>query len=123
STPGRGSSFRLILPQSEQRVTKPAPARKETEQPAEAGHETILLVDDEIEILTLNNMILSGKGYTVLCSNNGDEALRVLEKGAQVDLLFTDIVMPGRLNGFELAEAALKLRPQLKVLFTTGYAK
>lgn len=49
--------------------------------------------------------------------------MRVIEDGAGIDLLFTDIVMPGRLNGFELADEALKLRPRLKVLFTTGYAK
>ncbi len=123
SKPGAGSTFRLLLPKSEQRAAAPAPTPVVTEQPAAAGYETILLVEDEVDILNLNNAILSGKGYRVLCSNNGDEAMLVLENGAPIDLLFTDIVMPGRLNGFELAEEAIKLRPRLKVLFTTGYAK
>ncbi len=124
STPGAGSRFRILLPKSEQRPAPPAPAVTVKEKAPEAGHETILLVDDEIEILNLNTTILSKEGYKVLCSNNGDEAIHVLEKnGADIDLLFTDIVMPGRLNGFELAEEALKLRPRLKVLFTTGYAR
>jgi PAS domain S-box-containing protein len=123
STPGIGSSFRLLLPKSEQRVKAPLPSPTPAELPAAAGHETILLVDDELEILNLNNAILSGKGYKVLCSNSGDEAIKVIEQGTQIDLLFTDVVMPGRLNGFELAEAALKLQPRLKVLFTTGYAR
>ncbi len=123
STPGVGSSFRLLLPQSGQRTPTPAPSATVAEHPAAAGHETILLVDDEVDILNLNNAILSGKGYKVLCSHNGDDAMRVIENGVTIDLLFTDIVMPGRLNGFELAEEALKLRPRLKVLFTTGYAK
>jgi signal transduction histidine kinase/CheY-like chemotaxis protein len=124
STPGAGSRFRILLPKSEQRAVPPAPAVNVKEKAPEAGHETILLVDDEIEILNLNNTILSNKGYKVLCSNNGDEAIQVIEKnGANIDLLFTDVVMPGRLNGFELAEEALKLRPRLKVLFTTGYAR
>lgn len=124
STPGFGTSFRLILPQSGQKVAAPAPVTARNEQGvASAGRETILLVDDEVEILNLNNTILASKGYHVLCSQSGDEALRVIENGAQVDLLFTDVVMPGRLNGFELAEEALKLRPGLKVLFSTGYAK
>ena len=124
STPGFGSTFRLILPRSEQRLAAPAAADSANEEGAGGvGHETILLVDDEVEILNLNNTVLSGQGYKVLCSNSGDEAMRVLEQDLAIDLLFTDVVMPGRLNGFELAEEALKLRPQLKVLFTTGYAK
>jgi len=123
STPGAGSRFRILLPKSEQRATAPTPNTAKEQAPG-AGHETILLVDDEIEILNLNNTILSNQGYTVLCSNNGDEAMQVLEKNsADIDLLFTDVVMPGRFNGFELAEEALKLQPRLKVLFTTGYAR
>lgn len=123
STPGVGSRFRILLPKSEQGLVATSLAVNETGKVQEAGHETILLVDDEIEILNLNNTILSNKGYKVLCSNNADEAIKVLEEGGNIDLLFTDIVMPGRFNGFELAEKALTLRPRLKVLFTTGYAR
>ncbi|MEY4640239.1 MAG: hypothetical protein RLZZ227_233 [Pseudomonadota bacterium] len=123
SKPGIGSCFRMLLPQSAQAAAAQAPTPATKEQPPLAGHEKILLVDDEVDILTMNNTILSSKGYTVLCSNNGEEAMGVLEQEANIDLLFTDVVMPGRFNGFELAEEAIKLRPYLKVLFTTGYAR
>jgi CheY-like chemotaxis protein len=60
-------------------------------------------------------------GYTTLSANNGGEALAVLDSGAPVDLLFTDVIMPGAMNGRDLATEAQKRRPGLRVLFTSGY--
>jgi CheY-like chemotaxis protein len=62
-------------------------------------------------------------GYRVLAAGNGAQALEVLRRGEPVDLLFTDVVMPGGLTGRELAEEAAKMRPGLKVLYTSGYAE
>ncbi|MBI3710686.1 MAG: response regulator [Proteobacteria bacterium] len=62
-------------------------------------------------------------GYAVIVAANGAEALAQLEKAAQVDLLFTDMVLPGGMNGRQLVEQARKLRPMLKVLFTSGYTE
>lgn len=125
STPGAGTRFTLYLPKSAQQVLQPgivAAAAPPEKQPA--GHEeTILLVDDEADIIKITRINLEHLGYRVLSAQSGDEALAILRLHEEIDLLFTDIVMPGSLNGYELAQAALALRPQLKVLFTTGYAK
>jgi len=62
-------------------------------------------------------------GYTILATGNGAEALNLIEQGADFDLLFTDVMMPGGMNGRQLAAEALKRRPSLKVLFTSGYTE
>lgn len=66
---------------------------------------------------------LKSLGYTTLATSNGAEALRMIERGAAFDLLFTDVIMPGGMNGRQLAEEALLRRPSLKVLFTSGYTE
>jgi PAS domain S-box-containing protein len=125
STPGAGTRFTIYLPKSGQATSRtgieapPSPSQA----PAARHDETILLVDDEADILKITRTNLENLGYRILIAQNGDEALAVLQRHQEIDLLFTDIVMPGSLNGFELAEAALALRPDLKLLFTTGYAK
>jgi CheY-like chemotaxis protein len=67
--------------------------------------------------------MLETLGYKVLAAGMGSEALAILERGETVDLLFTDLLMPGGMNGRELAERALAIRPSLKVLFTSGHAE
>jgi CheY-like chemotaxis protein len=86
------------------------------------GQRTILVVDDDEDVLTLARTYLEGQGYHVLHAPNGAEGLRIL-KDAQVDLLFTDIVMPGNMDGFELAEQARQACPGLRVLYTSGFLK
>ena len=82
----------------------------------------ILLVDDDGFLLTLTAELLSGLGYQVRTARNGGEALAVLDHGHAVDLLVTDVQMPG-LHGFELARRAQALRPTFAVLYCTGHAE
>jgi CheY-like chemotaxis protein len=83
---------------------------------------TILLVDDDVFLLTLTAELLSGLGCEVTPARNGGEALAVLDHGHTVDVLVTDVQMPG-LHGFELARNAQALRPKLAVLYCTGRAE
>jgi CheY-like chemotaxis protein len=82
---------------------------------------TILVVDDDPDILEYASGVLRECGYTVLGAADGAAALRLLDRRDRVDLLFTDVVMPG-IDGFEVARRALLQMPGLKVLFTSGYA-
>ena len=81
----------------------------------------ILVVDDDVTLLDWAVDHLTELGYTVVAAANGDQALEMLERDKRIDLLLTDVVMPGMLAGRELAERARALRPDIKVLFTSGY--
>ena len=83
--------------------------------------ETILVVDDDEQVRAVSVGQLERLGYNVLQAANGPEALQVLDANSSVDMLFTDVVMPGGMNGGALAREARRLRPELKVLFTSGY--
>ncbi|HTQ98820.1 MAG TPA: ATP-binding protein [Candidatus Acidoferrum sp.] len=117
SQPGVGTSVDLYLPVSnEQVVTTP----EATEQPR-GGRETILVVDDDENVRNAAQALLSSRlGYEVLAVSNGETALSALKHHKQINLMFTDVMMPG-LNGHELAEQARQLRPDLKILLTSGY--
>lgn len=125
SKPGNGTTFTILLPKSahESSTVTESTELKPQKKLTARNNETILLVDDEADILKITRTNLENLGYRVLTANNGDEALEVVQGSENIDLLFTDIVMPGKLNGYELAEAAIVVRPALKLLFTTGYAK
>lgn len=122
STPGAGTCVSLLLPRAVQPVTSPQPV----ESPAD-GHrevtETILVVDDEKELLDLAKRYLGTQGYTVLTASSAAEALCQLEQHPAVDLLFTDILMPGGMDGYELGREAISRYPSLKLLFTSGFTK
>jgi len=119
SEQGRGTVVRLYLPRSEiQASVKPASA------PAIAaigGQETILVVEDDPLVQGYVIAQLGGLGYKTLIASEAEAALALVDQGAEFDLLFTDVVMPGGMNGRELAEAVLKRRPGMKVLYTSGY--
>jgi CheY-like chemotaxis protein len=82
----------------------------------------VLIVEDDPFVRSYAVMSLHSLGYRVTAAVDGNDALQQLGTDMQVDLLFTDIVMPGGINGWELADLARKARPQLRVLLTSGYA-
>jgi len=90
--------------------------------PAAAGG-TILLVEDDAEVQNFAAEVLREAGYQVRTASNGMDALRALESGATFDMLFTDVVLPGGMNGRQLADEARRRRPDLKVLYATGYTR
>src|ERR1044072_1031910 len=85
---------------------------------------TILVVEDDRDVREVARAVLEGAGYRVLEAVNGDNAYQLLlaHRDMQIDLLFTDVVMPGRLDGIDLAHAARALRPHLHLLYATGFA-
>jgi CheY-like chemotaxis protein len=87
------------------------------------GTEVVLLVEDDDPVREFAKSLLADLGYQVLEAANGKDALEVLRTHTDVDLLFTDMVMPGGMNGRELAVAACELYPNLKVLYCSGYAE
>jgi PAS domain S-box-containing protein len=120
---GQGTTMCLYLPRHdedaevEDEMTVPAPAT-----PPGAG-EVVLVIDDEPTIRMLVAEILADIGYAVIEAPDGPAGLRVLESNARVDLLITDVGLPGGMNGRQVADAARVTRPNLKVLFITGYAE
>jgi two-component system cell cycle sensor histidine kinase/response regulator CckA len=120
SQPGEGSTFRVVLPLSVE--DEPAPIER-VERPVERkGTEGVLLADDEETIRSLVGEVLTRSGYKVFAAPNGDEAIRLLAQHVgEIDLLLTDVVMPG-MGGPDLARAAARLSPNLRVLYTSGYA-
>jgi PAS domain S-box-containing protein len=119
---GEGTTVRIYLPRK-------AGAGKEAalvEQPSlpEGTHEeTVLVVEDDDDVRTYSVETLRELGYRVIESHDGPSALRLLERQSHVDLLFTDVILPGGMTGAQVATHARTLRPELKVLFTTGYAR
>lgn len=85
------------------------------------GCKKVLIVDDIAEVLESLELQLTSLGYAVIRASTGDEALDILARASDVDLLLTDVVMPGRLDGRQLADEARSIRPELKVLFMSGY--
>jgi CheY-like chemotaxis protein len=87
------------------------------------GSETILVVEDDTLVRNYVIAQLQGLGYTTLSAGNAAEALALVDAGAHFDLLFTDVIMPGEMNGRQLADALRKVRTAFKVLFTSGYTE
>jgi PAS domain S-box-containing protein len=119
SKPDRGATFMIYLPR-EREAIRAEQAQSALDQ-APSGSETVLLAEDEDAVRTLTRLALQREGYTVLEARNGEEALMIGQqhKGA-IDLLLTDLVMP-KLSGRQLAEYLLKIRPDVKVLYVSGY--
>ena len=116
---GCGATFRIYLPKAD---ASAIPFVEGDERPVLGGHETVLCVEDDREVREFVTMQLESFGYKVICAVDAAEALAIAGRGTPFDLLFTDIVMSGSMNGRQLAERMLAERPALRVLFTSGYA-
>jgi PAS domain S-box-containing protein len=88
---------------------------------APLGSEQVLLVDDDEQVRAVALRQLTSLGYRVVTATNGTEALEILNRGVEIDLLFTDVVMPDGMGGRDLAEKAQQIRPSIKILFQSGY--
>jgi PAS domain S-box-containing protein len=121
SEPGQGTVVKMYLP----RVVEPYAPPPEATGTFRVIHgtETILLVEDDEQVRRLGLSQLKSLGYNVLHARDGVEALEILARDGDIDLLFTDVVMPRGISGRQLADAARQRRPDLKVLFTSGYTE
>ena len=119
---GHGTTVRFFFPAATQ-ASEPRGAQEPRPLDQRAGSETILIVEDQEDVGQLAQAVLEDFGYKVRRASNGHEAMDVLEGEDHVDLLFTDLIMPGGINGVMLARRARQARPRLKVLLTTGYAE
>ncbi len=124
----RGTTVRLYLPRTRDE-TPVAPETKteqteQIEQTEQRGHaESILVVEDNHNVRQIAVTMLKNLGYVTLETDNAETALRMLRENPRIDLLFTDVVLPGGMSGGDLAREAKRGRPDLKVLFTSGYTK
>ncbi|WP_354679359.1 hybrid sensor histidine kinase/response regulator [Cupriavidus plantarum] len=117
---GHGTTVRLYLPRTTGEVIEP------TVRPAPLlrhGSETILVVEDDLEVQSTVVALLTSLGYAVLKANDAEQALAIVSSGIHIDLLFTDVVMPGRIRSPDMAKRAVQALPGLKVLFTSGYTQ
>lgn len=119
---GRGTTVCLFLPRNLGSVEENAEVVVRQAEGV-GGDETIVLIEDEPTIRILVTEVLQDRGYRVIAADDGPAGLAILEEEGSVDLLITDVGLPGGLNGRQVADAARVRRPELKVLFITGYAE
>ncbi|NDK39019.1 PAS domain-containing protein [Pseudoxanthomonas gei] len=120
SEPGHGTTVRLYFPaDAEAEYTAPRELGRASNR---RGSETILIVEDRQDVADLARMILDDHGYRTHLARDAKSALELLDRGTPVDLLFSDMIMPGRMNGVVLAREARRRRPKMKVMLTTGYS-
>jgi PAS domain S-box-containing protein len=121
SAPGQGTTVRMVFPVDGARDV----AATEDDEPDAAAQECakarILVVEDNEDVRELAETMLESAGYAVLSAPSGEQALDVLDEGAEVDLVFTDVMMPGGMNGLQLADQVRQRRPGTPILVTTGY--
>ncbi|QIB64454.1 ATP-binding protein [Kineobactrum salinum] len=121
SEPGEGTTVKLYFPRHDggsESLPDPEPATTVT-----GGREHVLVVEDNDLVRQYVISLLQGLGYRVTSAGSGPEAVHILQESADIDLLFTDVVMPGGMNGRELADTAYQLHPGIRVLFTSGYTE
>jgi CheY-like chemotaxis protein len=121
SEEGQGTTIKMYLPRATdqaQQAVDTAPV-----EPVYGGNETVLVVEDDALVRGYVMTQVKSLGYRTLSATNAAEALTLIDSKQPIDLLFTDIVMPGGMNGRQLADEAGKRRPDLKVLFTSGYTE
>ncbi len=120
---GRGTTVCLYLPRHGGAVPDEDPLATLGAPPRAAPGETVLVVDDEPTVRMLVTEVLEDLGYTAIEAADGVAGLKVLQSDVRIDLLVTDVGLPGGMNGRQMAEAGREKRPGLKVLFITGYAE
>jgi PAS domain S-box-containing protein len=123
SEPGEGTTVKIYLPRHLGGEAHTEDTGRSRRAAGAIGAECILVVEDDDPLRAYTVETLMELGYSVLQAPNGAAALEMLEQNPKIDLLFTDIVMPGGMNGRQLADAAVRRQPGLKVLFTTGYTR
>jgi PAS domain S-box-containing protein len=121
SEEGHGTTFKIYVPRAVGVATEIA--EPSTADPLIGGSETILVVENDPDVCTSVTVQLKSLGYKPMTAVNAQEALAIFDSGARFDLLFTDVIMPGKMNGRALAEEIAKRRSPLKVLFTSGYTE
>ena len=121
SEEGHGTSVKIYLPRATglQQTVAEAPVSTEIE----GGNETVLVVEDDMLVRRYVMTQIESLGYTTLEAANASDALRFIDEVTTIDLLFTDVIMPGGTNGRQLVEEALRRRPDLKTLYTSGYTE
>lgn len=119
STPGQGTTLKLIFPRSRTAPEATHPLTVVADLPG--GSEAILVVEDQPDVRSITIAMLQSLGYQTVVASDADEALGILRGQTVIDLLFTDVVMPGSMSGVDLAQHARAARPDLKVLFCSGY--
>ena len=118
---GKGSTFNVFFPASSAPVKAPPP-ESPVAAAVQGGQETILVVEDELVLRDMAHLILQDCGYRVLEAGSGAEALQVWEQHPNsIDLVLTDVVMPGGMSGRDLAVKLMGSHPRLKIIFTSGY--
>jgi PAS domain S-box-containing protein len=117
---GHGTTIKIYLPRA---LQAEVPRAESVTHPVEGGTEAVLVVEDNPEVRATVVETLSGLGYRVFKASDGQSALKLLQEGLAVDLMFTDVVMPGPVSSTELARQAKALMPELEVLFTSGYTE
>jgi signal transduction histidine kinase len=119
---GEGTTIKIYLPRL---ANEAVPVEEQVDGAIPEGEEeeTILVLEDDDDVRTYSVETLRELGYRVIEAHDGPSALRLIERQTRVDLLFSDVVLPGGMTGAQVAEQARALRPALKVLFTTGYAR
>jgi CheY-like chemotaxis protein len=123
SSPGVGSVFKVFLPVTDQEAQKTSESRTDLIRAADVQSRTIFVVEDEAQLREMASTILKRLGHQVVVAQNGPEALSLWSQHrGKIDLLFTDMMMPGGMTGRELADRLLSEEPRLRVIYSTGYS-
>jgi PAS domain S-box-containing protein len=121
SEEGHGATIKLYMPRSPDSVSPKVP--RQNKPVLSGGSEHILVIEDDEDLRIISTSILRKHGYQVTEAGNGEQAIIHLKGGQPFDLLFTDLILPGGMNGMEIAEKAKGIQPGIKILYTTGYAE
>ena len=120
SKEGVGTTFKIYFPRS-QSMTDQCINSVEIGKQLPQGNETVLIVDDEKDLRAIAVSVLDDLGYTTICASNGDQAHEILSSNDTIDIVFSDVVMPGTMSGFDLADSVIKTKPNVKILLASGF--